>query len=141
MAVAALVISIVAVVFTGASLWYTHLANERAKRAEERARRAESRDAARFAGEQAETELAALERIGKIMRLELAAAVEASATEPQAPRRVKAAQSRLEQAIAAIGIDLPASAEYARTADAALLPEAERELGQAIATIQPWHQF
>jgi hypothetical protein len=40
MAVAALVVSIVAAVFTGCSLLYTHLANERAKRAEQRASRA-----------------------------------------------------------------------------------------------------
>jgi hypothetical protein len=51
---------------------------------------------------------------------------------------VQAAQSRLEQAIAATGIALPICAEYARTTDARLLPDAERELGAAIAAIRPW---
>jgi hypothetical protein len=117
-------------VFTGLSLWYTHLANERANRAERR-------DDARFRDEEKFAEIARLERIGTIMRDELAGAVEAAATEPQAPRRVRAAQSHLEQAIAGSVFTLPAVSEYARTADAALLPEAERELGQLIAAVRP----
>jgi hypothetical protein len=129
MAVAALLISIVAVVFTGLSLWYTYLANDRANRAERR-------DDARFRDEEKAAEVAKLERIGTIMRDELAGAVEAAATDPQAPRRVHAAQSHLELAIATV-FTLPACSEYARTADAALLPEAERELGQVIAALGP----
>jgi hypothetical protein len=128
MAIAALVISIVAVVFTGLSLWYTHLANERAKRAE-------SRDAARFAGEQAEAELEALDRVGAVMR-ELAAAVGETVNDPQALGRVHATKSRLEQEIAATGIPLPACASYAMSANHALRPAAERELGQVRAAIR-----
>lgn len=134
MAVAAFFVSLVALGGALWSLWYTH-------RADQRAKRAEARDTARFASEQAETEFAALDRVGGIMREELAAAVEASATEPLAPHRVKAAQSRLEQAIAATGIDLPVCAEYAKTTDAELLPEAEAELDRARVAIRPWRQL
>jgi hypothetical protein len=146
-AIAALVISLVSILIAGLSVWYAHRADQRAGRAEERAERAEQRaeqadrrDAARFAGQQADTELAALNRVAGIMNRELAAAVEATATDPQAFRRVHAAQSRLEQAIAATGHDLPTCAKYAKTTDAALLPEAERELGQARAAIRPYRQ-
>lgn len=128
---AAFGISLVSILIAIGALWYAH-------RADQRADRAERRDTARFAGEQEATEVAALERVGGIMRRELAAAVEATATEPLAPRRVQAAQSRLEQAIAATGIDLPICAEYARTTNARLRPHAERELGAAIVAIRPW---
>jgi hypothetical protein len=54
---------------------------------------------------------------------------------------VQAAQSRLEQAIAATGIELPVCAKYARTTDTLLLPDAERELELAIGAIRPWRQL
>jgi hypothetical protein len=50
---------------------------------------------------------------------------------------VHAAQSHLEQAIAGTVFTLPVCSQYARTADAALLPEAERELGEAITALGP----
>ena len=67
---------------------------------------------------------------------ELTAAAEAAATEPQAPNRLKAAQSRLQEAIAATGIELRICAEYAKTAHPGFRPEAEHELGQARANIR-----
>ena len=134
MAIAALVISLIAVLIALGSLWYT-------RRADLRAGRAERRDATRFAGEQAASEVAALERIGSIMRREVAQAQADAATDPQAPRRLKAAQARLEQAIDASGHDLPACSTYSGSADPALLPEAETELERALGAIRGyWRQ-
>jgi hypothetical protein len=59
--------------------------------------------------------------------------VEAAATDPYALRRVTAAQSRLEQAIGATGLELPACSTYMKETNPILLPEVERELGEAIA--------
>jgi hypothetical protein len=134
-AIAALAVFVVSILIAGGSLWYAHLANERAKRAERRAEAAEHRDAARFAGERTEAKLDELDRVDTVMR-DLEAAREAAATEPQAPIRVKAAQSRLQETIAATGIELPTCAEYAKTVHPAFLPEAERELEQARANIR-----
>jgi hypothetical protein len=128
MAIAAFAISLVALLIALASLWYTHRVNRQADRGE-------SRDAARFAGEQIRAERGALNRAAAAVQ-ELAAAVKAAATDPYALRRVTAAQSRLEQAIDATGLELPACSTYLRETNATLLPEVERELAEAIARRQ-----
>ena len=124
MAIAALAVSLAAIAIALWSLWY-------ARHADTRPDRAESRVAARFAGKQISARVAALNRVGAVVQ-ELAAAVEAAATDPHALRRVSATQSRLEQAISATGIELPACSTYMRETNAVLLPEVERELAEAI---------
>jgi hypothetical protein len=123
--IAAFAVSLLALLIALGSLWYTH-------RADQRADGADHRDAARFTGEQIRAEVDALSRVGAVVQ-ELAAAVEAAATDPYALRRVTAAQSRLEQAIGATGLELPACSTYMKETNPILLPEVERELGEAIA--------
>jgi hypothetical protein len=124
MALAAIILSGVAIAISIGSLVFTWRADRRAGRAEKRADRAEQQ--AERAGDVAE-----LERIGEIVD-RLAAAVEASATDPHAPRRVAAERVRLSEAIAASDFDLPATSVYADRADAGLLPAAKGELEEAI---------
>jgi hypothetical protein len=53
---------------------------------------------------------------------------------------VHAARSRLETAIAATGINLPVCSVYARTTDVDLLPEAEREPGEALNALRAYRR-
>jgi hypothetical protein len=124
MALAAIIVSVVATLIALWSLWYAHRADQRAGRAEER-------DETRLAGEQASSRVAELERVGEIMR-EVATA-SGRALDPMITPRVRAGLARLEEAIAAAGVDLPACSDYASNADFNKLAAAERELEQAIA--------
>jgi hypothetical protein len=126
--IAAFTVSLVALLIALVSLWYT-------RRADRRADRGESRDAPRFAGEQIRAEVGALNRVAAVVQ-ELAAAAKAAATDPHALRRITAAQSRLEQAINATGLELPACSTYMKQTNAILLPEVERELAETIARRQ-----
>lgn len=111
MAIAAFVVSAVAVLISLGSLVYVRRADQRARRADR---------------------VGSLERLGTIMR-NVAATAAATASDPLAVRRLHAARARLEEAIAAADVELPACSEYASHNDSALLPAAERELEQAIA--------
>jgi hypothetical protein len=124
-AIAAFAISLVALLIAIGSLWYAHRAGWRADHGERR-------EPAHFTGEQIRAEVGALNRVGAVVQ-ELAAAVKAAASDPYALRRVTAAQSRLEQAISATGVELPACSTYMKETNATLLPEVERELAEAIA--------
>jgi hypothetical protein len=124
MAVAALAISIVSLVIALGSLWYV-------RRADWQADRAGGRDAARVANE-IRVHVGALSQVDAAVQ-ELAAAVNAAASDPHALRRMTAAQSRLDQAITATGLELPFCSAYMKETNAILLPEVERELAEAIA--------
>jgi hypothetical protein len=116
-AVAAFVVSVVAVLIAGLAAIYTHRGDQRAVRAEKRAQDAER--------------VTALERIGGIMR-EAATTVGATATDPLARPRLDGTLARLREAIIAVDDELPACSEYARTVDLKALPAAEAELERAV---------
>jgi hypothetical protein len=118
--IAAFFVSIIAVLIALGSLVYVRRADRRANRAEHRTEAAER--------------VARLERVGEIMR-DIAAAVRGSATDPHSSSRIHAGRARLEEAIAAADVDLPACSEYARTVDPGSLAPAERELERAIAAV------
>ena len=118
MTVAAFVVSVIAVLIASGSLLYVRRADQRADRAERRAGAAER--------------VARLERVGGIMR-EIAEVVRGSATDPHASSRIHAGRARLEEAIAAAGVELPACSAYATSVDVKELAPAERELERAIA--------
>ena len=120
MSVAAFVVSVIAILIAAGSLVYVRRADQRAHRAEARTEVAER--------------VARLERVGEIMR-DIATAVRTSQTDPLASTRIHAGRARLEEAIAAADVDLPACSEFARTVDLSSVAPAERELERAIATV------
>jgi hypothetical protein len=124
-AIAAFVVSVIAVGIALASVVYTRRADQRADRAEARALRADDRAAA-------EARASELERIGAIVR-EIADAARAAATDPMASSRLHATRARLEAAIEVSGIELTRCSIYATTVSQGDLEEAERELEREIA--------
>ena len=124
MALAAIILSGIATAIAIVSVVFTVLADGRARRAEKRAERAEQRA-------ERDGHVAELERIGDIVD-RLADAVEDSALNPHAPRRVAAERERLSEAIAACSFNLPTASVYSVRTDAALLAAVKGELEEAI---------
>jgi hypothetical protein len=108
---AALIVSIIAVLIAAGSLCYTR----RADRARSRAERA-----------------APLHRIGTLIR-GVAAAQAATMSDPMAAADMRAKLAGLKEAVEVADASLPDCAAYASNADPALRPAAEQELEREIA--------